>query len=1113
VEPIYNQLTQKLDAFIRRFYLNQMIRGGLLLLTVLLGSWLLVSTTAFYGDLNSSWRGLLFYGFVVSNLSIIVYFLVVPWLRQRGLIKGISYRQAAEMIGNHFPEVRDKLINTLELHEFAHDPGSGELLLASIEQRTAQLQPVPFWQVIDLSANKKYLRYVMPVVLVFLAVLIGAPGIITEGGDRVLRYQTYFEPIAPFDFVSNVSDLVVEQAQDVEISLKTIGSEIPAEAYIEIQGKRYKMEQLKKGQFNYQLRNVKQRQKLRFIASKYNSVWYELKVVPKPVVARFEVELIYPVYLGKTNERLSNTGDLLVPVGTELRWLFAAEQVDELQLILSNGEFPNMEQEGKSRFKTKWRAMDAVDYVINVRNKLNPRVDSMVYTIQVIPDQYPVITAAEVADSAVQRIRYFSGEIGDDYGFTSLFFKYQRYDEQGKTVGNEVAENLNIGKFTRQGFYHFFDLRNLDLQDGESVNYFFEVSDNDAVMGPKKSRTEVFTYRTLTSAEKKETISANASDIQKKLEAAVKDARALQKEVDKLRRKLRENKELNWEDKRTLEQLQQKQEQLRNQLEDATQKMKENRDLRDDAKQEELLRKQEQIQEMAERLLNEELKRMMDELQKMMEQQTNKDQMQQKLDQIKLDEKDVERELDRMLEFFKQMEVEQKALEAADQLDKLAAKQEQLRQQMEKQGVEAPELKEKQEQLNKSFDDLANDLKDLDEKNKELNRPNDLGDLQKDANDISEQMDNAAKSMGQKQQKKAGEQQKQSAEKMKQMAKKMREEMQQQEMEALEENIQSLRMLLENLIKFSFNQEALMDRLQENSNYSPVYVEIGQDQFKLKEEAKLIEDSLVALGKRLMQLQHMVTKEVSALNDHLEKAVDHLGNRQTPQAKTRQQYAMTSANNMAVLLSELLKQMQEQKAQKMDGEQQCQKPGGGSQSRMSKMSQLQKSLNQQMKEMRDAMEGNKGEKPGGKEGKNKEMSQGFAEMVAKQEAIRRELQKLSQELNKDGKQSLGDLDQLAKEMEKTEKELVNKMLTKESMKRQQEILTRLLDAEKAEREREFDERRESKTAEEVKRDVPPGFEAYRRQKLKTLEMYRTVSPELNSFYKQKVDQYFLQLNR
>ena len=102
-----------------------------------------------------------------------------------------------------------------------------------------------------------------------------------------------------------------------------------------------------------------------------------------------------------------------------------------------------------------------------------------------------------------------------------------------------------------------------------------------------------------------------------------------------------------------------------------------------------------------------------------------------------------------------------------------------------------------------------------------------------------------------------------------------------------------------------------------------------------------------------------------------------------------------------------------------------------------------------MQQMKDGMSGKDGQKQGGKDGKAKQMSQGFGEMVAKQEAIRRELQKLSQELNKDGKGSMGDLDKLAKEMEKTEKELVNKVLTQESIKRQQEIMTRLLEAEKA----------------------------------------------------------------
>ena len=175
-------------------------------------------------------------------------------------------------------------------------------------------------------------------------------------------------------------------------------------------------------------------------------------------------------------------------------------------------------------------------------------------------------------------------------------------------------------------------------------------------------------------------------------------------------------------------------------------------------------------------------------------------------------------------------------------------------------------------------------------------------------------MEEAKSDLQSKKKKEAAKKQKQAAEQMKQMSKGMREKMDQQDKEQLEENMQALRMLLENLIKFSFNQEEVMDRLRENSNYSPVYVEIGKDQYKLKEEAKLIEDSLLALSKRIIQIESTVNKEMGLVNDNLEKAVDQLSNRQTPQAKTRQQYAMTSVNNLAVLLSEMLKQMQQEMA-------------------------------------------------------------------------------------------------------------------------------------------------------------------------------------------------------
>lgn len=1117
MEQGYNILSKKLEEFIRRYYLNQVVRGVLLIVALLLSTYLLVATTAFYGDLSTAWRAVLFYGFLGVNGYVFLTLIVLPLLRRAGWLSRMSAREAAVLIGDFFPEVRDKLLNTIDLHQMEGDGGSQELLLASITQRTEQLRPVPFLQMIDLKKNRKYLKVVLPVAAVFLFVLFAAPNVLREGSERVLRYQQYYAPIAPFDFILLNVGLMVEQSNDLEIRLQTTGTELPADVFIDYEGYAYKMESVKTGQFQFRLKNLQKGGKIRFRANKFFSDWYDLKVVPKPVMDRFELELIYPKYLNKKSERLRNTGDLLVPEGTQVNWYFEGANIDWLEVRVDKDLEAVVERVRKGMFESSWKAKESVNYQLLLGNELNPKVDTVNHSIQVVKDAFPAILSSESADSLERRMRYFSGEIADDYGFSYLQFFYQRFTVDDKPVGDPKSERLPISNYTRQQFYHYFDLKTLGLTDGEYVTYYFEVADNDGVNGAKKARSNVFTFRSLTEEESKQVLNTNAGDVQKQLEEAIKEAQKFQTEIDQLKKKLRDDQALSWEDKKRIKDLFEQQKKIQSNLEDASQKMEENKSIREERNttQDELLKKQEKLQDLAERLLTDEMKKMMDELQRMMEEKSKDQDLQQKLEQLDISQQDVEKELDRMLEFFKQMEVEQKALEAIDKLDELSKKQDDLQQRTESGKTDEESLQQEQEALNEDFKALQEELKALEEKNEELERPNDLGDLSEEAKKIEEEMKDAEESLGQKNKKKAGKKQQSASEQMKEMSKKMKDQMQQQEMEMLEENIQSLRMLLENLLKFSFNQESLINRLQENSNYSPVYVEIGQDQFKLKDEAKLIEDSLVALSKRILQLESTVIKEVSAMNSNLAASIMHLGNRQTPQAKEKQQYTMTAVNNLAVLLSELLKNLQEEMAQKMQGEQQCQKPGGGSQSKMSKLSQMQKQLNEQMKQMQDGMKGKgkPGEKPGGQQGQGKENSQGFAEMVAKQEAIRRELQKLNQELNKDGQPGLGDLEQLAKEMEKTERELVNKQLTNQSINRQQEILTRLLEAEKAEREREFDERREATRAEEKAPRTPPGFEAYKKQKAKTLELYRTVSPELNAFYKQKVDQYFLQLSR
>ena len=96
---------------------------------------------------------------------------------------------------------------------------------------------------------------------------------------------------------------------------------------------------------------------------------------------------------------------------------------------------------------------------------------------------------------------------------------------------------------------------------------------------------------------------------------------------------------------------------------------------------------------------------------------------------------------------------------------------------------------------------------------------------------------------------------------------------------------------------------------------------------------------------------------------------------------------------------------------------------------MAELRKMQEELNKNMQKMKAGMKQGQQPKPGksGKEGQ--QMSQELAKMAAQQEFIRNELNKLNQSDNKDGTKKLGNLEDIANQMEETEKDIVNRMIS------------------------------------------------------------------------------------
>ena len=1116
----YQILITKLDAFIRKYYKNKLLRGGIYSLALVSGAFIVFTTIEYFGKFDVIGRTTLFYSFLAIILYLLINYVVIPLSKLYKFGKIINHNQAAEIIGNHFDEVKDKLLNVLQLEHLSKNKNN-QLVLASIDQKALELKPIPFSNAVNLAENKKHLRFLLLPILIIIIISIAAPKIFTESTHRLVNHNTHIAPLAPFSMQLANNELEVLKNKDYVLGVVINGSQLPEKVYIESEGNKIPLSKTDKRNYTYTFKNVQKNKAFKLYASGFYSNNYQLKVIPNPILTNFSVNVQYPKYLKKQDEVFDNTGDLILPEGSEVRWNIQTEDADFLNFLIGDSAYQLKPANQQVVFTKK--ALRSTSYGFVPENNYVKQGDTVMYAMQVVPDKFPTIAISEKKDSTNENRIYFRGEISDDYGFSALKFHFQlktKIDSlpyRNKLKTEELVFNSNT---TIDEFFHYWNLDALGILPGDEISYYFEVWDNDGVNGSKPTKSLLKTIKTKSIDERNAQTSQNNSEIKKNLSESIDEAKQIQKDLEEFKKKMSEKKQLGWEEKEKLKDLLEKQKELQKKVNEVQNQNEQNNEQQNQYKQqnEELLKKQEQLEKLFDELMTDEMKKMMEELQKMMD-KLDKNMLENELDKMELSNKDLEKELDRSLELFKQMEFEMKLEEVKNKLEKMAEDQNKLSEETKNKKASNDELNKKQEQLNKEFDKVKKDLDDLNKMDKELENPNGMENTKQEQEEISEEMKNSSEQLKNNKNKKSSESQKNAAKKMEDMAQKMAS--MQQDAQNSGEDMDALRQLLDNLLHLSFEQEDLMEEYKKTNSKSPEYVTITQKQKKLKDDAKMIEDSLFALSKRVVQLESTINKEISLINNYMEKTIGFMAERQKPMAASSQQYVMTSINNLALLFDEALQQMQAQmRSQQKPGEGSCNKPGGNGKPKpgMAGIKKMQQQLSQQLEQMKKAMEeGNKpgnGKKPGEKKGQGMGqgngsggMSESLAKMAAQQAKIREELNKLKQNGGGAG------LNGMSKLMEENETDIVNKRITQKTINRQQEILTRLLESEKAEKEREWDDKRESKEGNNKEENNPELYFDYTQEKQKEVDLIKTTPPSLNSFYKKKVTQYFQNINQ
>lgn len=1092
-----HDLKKKLQAYKNRFYINLIIKGSLITFTTIFLIYLIFNVLEFSFRFNSVFRGVVFFGFITVVLVLLIRWIINPASRLMLRKNQISNEDAARNIGSFFPMVKDKLLNIIQLEKL----GNNDLVKASIDQKSREISYTNFTQAIDFRKNVRYLRYFIPVSLLVIALFMITPDLFRESTYRIVNYKQEFVPEAPFQFVLNNSNLRAFKNEDFQITMDIEGKVIPENVYLNTGGRRIKLATDEAGHYEYTFHKVQNEEKFSFAAAGFSSVNYQLEVVSRPNIRDFNVFLSYPAYLNKSNERLSNIGNFQIPEGTNVQWQFSTIVSDSVDLFFENEDTTYaMLEKDDELYEFEKTVYQSDNYQVKLTNEYSSNKDIIRYHIDVIPDQYPDINLDQFQDTTFYNYMMLGGNISDDYGLydLNLFYKLTADGNRPSNDYQQIAIPIDRSK-TSQSFYYQWVMDNLNLDQGDRIEYFLQVRDNDGINGRKASRTSVYTFNVPTRQELKDDLDKSASETQSQAEKSIQKAEELNKELEEIADKLKGKKNLNWQDEKSLKDLIKEKETLAEEIKKLQEQFKTDAKKRDRFSKEvskRISEKVKQLQQIMEDLLDEETKKLYDELQKLLEENKDLNEIQDVLDKISNTEENLEKEIERSLELMKQMQFEYKLEEAIQDMEDMAEEQEKLAEQTnESKKDELDKIQEEQEKLNEEYKENKESLEELNELNQNMENPRPMQDMSQEQQEIEQEQQKINDALQKQKKNQAGKSQQNTSQQMKKMSQKMQQMQRGMEMSMLQENLDDLRDIEDNMIKLSFNQEELMKDFRKVNQSDPRFIDLSQEQLKVKDDAKIIEDSLRSLAKRVFQIASFVTREVDQMNNQLDETVLALKERNKNKAVGKQQFAMTSMNNLALLLDDVLQQMQQQMADAMG--QPMPKKGNKP---LPSLSKLQQQLNEKINQL----------KKSGKTGR--QLSEELAKLAAEQEMIRNAIKEgendAEEKGQKGGSKGMGELMQ---KMEDTELDLVNKRLTQKLIERQQEILTRLLEAEESERERELDNERKGETAKETQREIPPAFKEYIELKEQEIELLKTVPPKMNPYYKKEVNEYFKRL--
>ncbi|WP_190810401.1 hypothetical protein [Flagellimonas sp. S3867] len=901
----YNNIIRKLNEFTRRFYLKQLVKGTLLFLSLGLLFFLAVMSLEYTLWLNQNWRLVLFLIFVLVELSLLYKFILIPIFYLFKVKKGLSYKEAAKLIGKHFPNIDDKLYNLLELSE---NQERSELLLASIEQKSQNLDNFTFAKAVDFKESMGYAKYaIAPILIITIIWLSGDIASFFSSYTRVVNYDMAYEQPAPFTFRVLNDKLNVLDNEPLTVQVEIIGDVKPENVFLVIDGEQLLL-QKSENIFTYTFEAPVSETDFYLTANGWDSKDYTIRSFRTPSVVDFKMNFVYPKYLRRISDMITGTGNAVVPEGTKVIWEIEGQNVDEIKMTLTDTTIAFVKNENS--FINSNHVYNNFSYELSTSNTNVKDFERLGYQLEVIKDAFPVVEVEQILDSINPNQSFFTGQASDDYRVNKIQVVSYPLDDR-EDVQRIVLESP---KTNVHQFYYTFP-SGFKLEDGRNYKLFFEVIDNDGLRNGKITKSRVFDATLLNVNQLKNKELEFQNNVLNNLDKSLEKYKEQQETLSKINDKQKEENSLNFDDKNEIKDFLHKQEEQEQLMEKFSRQLKES--LNNEEGSEEMKK---MLQERLERQELEARKneKLLEELNKLSE-KINKEELKKKLEELGKKQSSGARNLEQILELTKRYYVTEKMAQLSKALEKLSEKQEEL----SNDSIAKQEEKE-QEELNKDFQKLSEEIDELKKDNDRLKKPMDIevsdrqqqsikSDQEDALNELQKKSDaqNSDKQSGNDAKKAAAQKQKSAAQKMKEMSQSMQQSAMGGGGSSDTEDAEMLRQILDNLVTFSFKQENLLDNVENVDTDISQFSRTVRDQKELRRLFEHVDDSLFALSLRRVELSEFVNEQITEVYYNIDKSLESIADNQVYQGASYQQYVVNATNALADFLANVLDNMQQ----------------------------------------------------------------------------------------------------------------------------------------------------------------------------------------------------------